>query len=268
MKKGRILGIIIINLLFFILNGLKDKAMHRLIVFPILLVFILAVPVQLFAARTIIEYTRAIEQSPGDRKYKFYLLRGLAYRENGDISAAIKDFRTSIQLKSNRGAYLKRGEMYFEKGNLNIAVNDFTEAIKINPSIEAYRLRGLTYLVMGNLEMAIEDGTEIIERAPNKSDSYNIRMEAYAQIGNFRLAREDARRALSLNRRNRIAQDLLVKYPEKIVLHGTRSKYKSIQVENYKIWASTKGFAFTKKDQNGQAEQETRSQPAPSKQRR
>jgi len=242
--------------------------MHRIIILSILVIFMAASPARLFAARSITEYTRAIEQSPEERKYKFYLLRGMAYKENGDMSSAIKDFSTSIQLKPNMEAFKKRGELYFERGTLNMAVNDFSEAIKINPTLQAYKLRGLTYLVQGSLELAIQDGTEIIKLAPNVSDSYNIRMEAYAQIGEPKLAREDARRALALDRKNRVAQDVLVKNPEKITLQGSRGKYKSIQVENYKIWANTKGFAFTKKDQNGQAEQETRSQPAPPQQRR
>lgn len=239
--------------------------MQRIIILAVLACFVVSVPVQLFAARSIIEYTRAIEQSPEERKYKFYLLRGVAYRENGDISLAIKDFSTSLQLKPNREAYLKRGEMYFERGTINMAINDFSEAIKINPSLKAYKLRGLTYLVQGSLELAIEDGTEIINLAPNVSDSYNIRMEAYAQIGKAGLAREDARRALALDRKNKVAQEVLVKNPEKIILQGSRSRYKSIQVENYKIWANSKGFAFTKKGENGQDEQDEQdeqSQPA------
>ena len=236
--------------------------MQRIIILAVLAFFMVASPVQLFAARSIIEYTRAIEQSPEERKYKFYLLRGVAYRENGDISLAIKDFSTSLQLKPNREAYLKRGEMYFERGTINMAINDFSEAIKINPSLKAYKLRGLTYLVQGSLELAIEDGTEIINLAPNVSDSYNIRMEAYAQIGKAKLAREDARRALTLDRKNKVAQEVLVKNPEKIILQGSRSRYKSIQVENYKIWANSKGFAFTRKGENGQDEQDEQSQPA------
>ena len=236
--------------------------MQRIIILTVLALFMVSTPMQVFAARSIIEYTRAIEQSPEERKYKFYLLRGLAYKENGDISLAIKDFSTSIKLKPNREAYLRRGEIYFEKGTINMAINDFSEAININPSLEAYKLRGLTYLVQGSLELAIEDGTEVINLAPNVSDSYNIRMEAYAQIGEAKLAREDARRALVLDRKNKIAQEVLVKNPEKITLQGTRSRYKSIQVENYKIWANSKGFAFTKKDENGQDEQDEQSQPA------
>jgi len=236
--------------------------MHRIIILSILVSIMAATPAQLFAARSIAEYTKAIEQSPEERKYKFYLLRGMANKENGNMSSAIKDFSTSIQLKPNTEAYLKRGELYFEKGTLNMAVNDFSEAIKINPTLQAHKLRGLTYLVQGSLELAIEDGAEIIRLAPNISDSYNIRMEAYAQIGKPKLAREDARRALALDRKNRVAQDVLVKNPEKIILQGSKSRYKSIQVENYKIWASSKGFAFTKKNENGQAEKETKSKPA------
>ena len=242
--------------------------MNRLFILPILIISLIAVPVQLFAARAISEYTKAIDQSPADRKYKFYLLRGVAYKEKGDISAAIKDFSTSIQLKPNKEAFLRRGEMYFQRGALNMATNDFTEAIKINPTQDVYKLRGLTYLVQGNLELAIEDGTMIIKLAPNDSESYNIRMEAYAQIGEFKLAREDARRALALDRKNKIAQEVLVNNPEKIILQGSRGRYKSIQVEEYNIWANTKGFAFTRKNQDQQVEQLPQSQPEAPKQRR
>jgi len=242
--------------------------MQRILFFSLLALFVIGAPVQPYAARSITEYTMAIEKSPEDRKYKFYHLRGMAYIEIGDIGSAINDFSTSIKLKPNMAAYIKRGEMYFERGTLNMAVNDFSEAIKINPTLEAYKMRGLTYLVQGSLELAIEDGTEIINMAPNVSESYNIRMEAYAQIGEAKLAREDARRALALDRKNKVAQEVLVKNPEKITLQGSRGKYKSIQVENYKIWASTQGFAFTKKAIDGQAEEQTKGQPAPAQQKR
>ena len=198
--------------------------MKRFIILPFLMISIL-LSVSLHASG-VAEYTRAIEQSPEDMKYKFYLLRGMAYREQRNIDAAIKDFSTSIQLRPSHDAFLRRGEMYFEKGSYTIAENDFSQAIDINPSIEAYRLRGLTYLVLGNLDMAVEDGTEIIKLAPNTSDSYNIRMEAYAQVGEVKLAREDARRALDLDRGNSIAMDLLVKYPEKIDMTSGTVRYR------------------------------------------
>jgi len=220
--------------------------MRQLIVFSVVVAsFLLS---SLAYGAGVAEYTKAINQSPEDMKYKFYQLRGMAYRNQGDLEAAIRDFGTSIQMRPSIDAYLKRGEVYFEKGAYNIAVHDFTKAIEINPSLEAYKLRGLTYLVLGNLDMAIVDGTEIINIAPNVSESYNIRMEAYGQIGEPKLAREDARRALTLNRKNRVAADILVQYPEKIELTSGSSRYRpKDDIEKYRVWASSSGFAFTKK---------------------
>jgi tetratricopeptide (TPR) repeat protein len=220
--------------------------MNRLLIIPIILTSILLS--SLVYAAGVAEYTRAIEQSPEDMKYKFYLLRGMAYRDQRDIDAAIKDFSTSLQMRPSHDAYLRRGEMYFEKGSYAIAEQDFTEAIEINPSIEAFRLRGFTYLVLGNLDLAISDGTAIIKLAPNTSDSYNIRMEAYAQVGEVKLARDDARRALDLDRGNSIAMDLLVKYPEKIDMTSGTARYRPKgDISKYRVWASNHGFAFSRK---------------------
>jgi tetratricopeptide (TPR) repeat protein len=220
--------------------------MNRLIIFSIVVISLL-LPVIVYGAG-IAEYTKAIDESPVDMKYKFHFLRGLVYRGQGDIDLAIKDFSTSIQMRPSYDAYMRRGEMYFEKGAYNIAEDNFAEAIEMNPSIEAYKLRGLTYLVLGKLDMAIVDGTEIINKAPNTSESYNIRMEAYAQIGEPKLAREDARRALSLNRNNKVASDLLVRYPEKIELSGGGSRFRPKgEIEKYRVWANNKGFAFSRR---------------------
>lgn len=220
--------------------------MRRLIIYPFVLTSLL-VSSSAFS-QGVAEYTKAIEQSPADMKYKFYFLRGLAYRAQRDVDAAIRDFSTSIKMRPTQDAYLRRGEMYFEKGAYKIAESDFSEAIEINPSVEAYKLRGLTNLVLGKLDMAIVDGTEIINKAPNTSESYNIRMEAYAQIGETQLAREDARRALSLDRRNKVAAELLVNNPEKIEITSGSSRYRPKgDINKYRVWANNKGFAFTLK---------------------
>jgi tetratricopeptide (TPR) repeat protein len=217
----------------------------------LILLFTLALPIlvaPLASGANVDEYTKAIAQSPEDMKFKFYILRGKAHWERGDIDAAIKDFGTSIQMHPSYDAYLFRGQMYFEKGAYNIAEQDFSKAIDMNRSFEAYRLRGITYLVLGKLDMAIVDGTEMIKLAPNTSEAYNIRMEAYGQIGEPQLAREDARRALSLDRRNSVAAEILVRYPEKIELTGGASRYRPKgDIDKYRVWASSKGFAFTRK---------------------
>ena len=200
------------------------------------------------------EYTKAISQSPEDMKFKFYILRGKAYGDQCDFDAAIKDFGISIQMHPSYDGYLNRGRMYFQKGAYNIAEQDFSKAIEMNPLFEAYRLRGITYLILGKLDMAVADGTEIIKLAPNTSEAYNIRMEAYGQIGEPQLAREDARRALSLDRRNSVAAEILVRYPEKIELTGGASRYRPKgDISKYRVWANSKGYAFTKKSGDEQS---------------
>ena len=224
--------------------------MNRLIIFVVAIASLLLAMVVYGA--TVAEYTKAIDESPEDMKYKFYYLRGLVYRGQGEIDAAIKDFSTSIQRRPSYDAFMRRGEMYFEKGAYNIAEDNFTAAIDLNPSIEAYKLRGVTYLVLGKLDMAVVDCTQIIKMAPNTSESYNIRMEAYAQIGEPKLAREDARRALSLDRSNRVASELLVRYPEKIEMTGAASRFRpKNDINKYRVWANNKGFAFSRKPEEG-----------------
>jgi tetratricopeptide (TPR) repeat protein len=217
-----------------------------IIVFSLLLPFLFSSPA---VGINVADYTKAIEQSPADMKYKFYLLRGLAYRSEGNIDAAIKDFSISIKMRPTQDGYLRRGEMYFEKEVYTLAEEDFTSALDMNQSLEAYKLRGVTSLVLGNLDQAVADGTRIITMKPNTSESYNIRMEAYAQMGELEPARKDARRALELDRNNRVAAELLVTYPEKIELAGgAASRYRpKTDVNRYRVWANNKGFAFTLK---------------------
>ena len=107
--------------------------MNRLTIFPIVILSLLLTT--LAYGSNIAEYTRAIDESPDEMKYKFYYLRGLVYRGQGDIDPAIKDFSTSIKMRPTYDAYMRRGEMYFEKGAYNIAEDNFTEAIEMNPSI-------------------------------------------------------------------------------------------------------------------------------------
>ncbi|MBW2466481.1 MAG: tetratricopeptide repeat protein [Deltaproteobacteria bacterium] len=230
--------------------------MKQLVAFYIVVLSLLISSLSL--AVSVAEYTKAIEQSPEDLKYKFYLLRGLVYRGQGNIDAAMKDFSISIKMRPTHDAYLRRGEMYFETGAYNIAEQDFTKAINMNPSLEAYKLRGVTYLVMGKLDKAVVDGSEIIKEAPQKSNSYNIRMEAYAQMGELELARKDARKALSLDRNNKVASDLLVRYPEKIELQGAIQRYRPREnINKYRVWANNRGFAFTIKPDAEEVDKES-----------
>ena len=170
------------------------------------------------AATSISEYTKAIEDSPEDMKYKFYLLRGKVFKDSGDINSALKDFSTSIMLKPSIEAYQYRGEIYLEKGRNSSAIKDFTSAIEIRPSIYLYKLRGRAYLNSGNYVMALSDSALIIESDPNVSESYNLMIEVCDKLEDVELGREKAHKALSIDKTNKIANKFISKYPPKIKL--------------------------------------------------
>ncbi len=180
----------------------------------------LTLPTFLSARPSIHEYTQAIEGSPEDMKYKFYLLRGKAYKDSGEMNFALKDLNTSIMLDPSRTAYKYRGEIYFEQERYTDAINDFTAALEINPSSELYKLRGESYLKSVNYVVALADGFNIIEMAPYDSESYYISMEALENLGDIEFARELAFKVISFDRGNKKAYEIITKYPLKFVFIG------------------------------------------------
>jgi len=180
----------------------------------------IALPAFLYAETSINEYSQAIEDSPEDMKYKFYLFRGKAYKDSGEMDFALEDLNTSIMLYPSRIAYKYRGEIYLEEERYTDAINDFTAALEINPSIELYKLRGESYLKSANYVVALADGFNIIEMAPYDSESYYISMEALENLGDIKLARQLAFKVISFDRGNKKANQLVVKYPLKFIFMG------------------------------------------------
>lgn len=197
--------------------------------------------ISLFAKELLIaDYTKAIEESSDNIKYKFLFYRGKAYLKQGDSNSAIADFSMSILSNPTREAYVERGKIYFEKGRHSSAINNFTAAIAIKASKELYKLRGKSYLAEGMYEDAIKDGTKIIELSPDDSNSYNLRMEAYARAGNKEFAKKDINKALQLDYRNKFAYQIQLDYSltKTIKLKGiagsptTRASKNKVKSEN------------------------------------
>jgi len=184
---------------------------------PLFVTAVLILPTYLSAEPAIHEYTQAIENSPEDMKYKFYLLRGNAYKYSGEMTLALKDLNTSIMLYPGRTAYKCRGEIYFKVKRYKDAIDDFSAALEINPSSELYKLRGGSYLKTANYVMALADGFNVIEMTPYDSESYYISMEALENLGDIELARELAFRVISFDRGNKKAYKIITKYPLKFV---------------------------------------------------
>ena len=192
-------------------------------------------PSFLSAGPSIHEFTQAIEDSPEDMKYKFYVLRGKAYKDSGEFDYALKDFNTSIKLDPSRVAYIYRGEIYLAQERYLAAVNDFTAALEINPDIELYKLRGESYLKSANHVLALADGLMIMDMAPKDFRSYYISIEALENLGDIGLARELAFKVSSLDRGNKKANEIITKYPLQFLFISEPPYVLYISRDNYVV---------------------------------
>jgi tetratricopeptide (TPR) repeat protein len=153
-------------------------------------------------------------------KYKFYLLRGRAYKDSGEMNFALNDFDTAIMLHPSMIAYKYRGEVYYEMERYNDAIEDFTKALEINPTIELLKKRGESYLQTANYVLALADGLNIIDMEPHTAESYYISLEALEKLGDIKLARKMAFQVTLIDKYNKKANEIITKYPMKFLFIG------------------------------------------------
>lgn len=105
-----------------------------------------------------------------------WFMRGINFKENGDTSRAVNDFRSAIEADPKYyNAYMQLG-IIFQAKNDPLAEGYFNNAIQINPkSEEALYGRGLWYQDHNQLDNAIKDYTAItLINTKNKNAHFNL----------------------------------------------------------------------------------------------
>jgi tetratricopeptide (TPR) repeat protein len=140
-----------------------------------------------------------------------YTSRGDAYCDKDYYDRAIIDYTHAIRLDPNFAtAYNKRGRTYrYIRDQEDKAIADFTQAIWLDPNASrAYSRRGdIYYYIKKDYDKAIADYSQAIRLDPNASWAYSGRGCAYADKGDYALARADFEKALSLFPGNADARD-------------------------------------------------------------
>lgn len=133
-----------------------------------------------------------------------YYNRGLALDAAGDTRAALSDLGKAIALQpQNEKIYNSRGLILKRLGLLDGALSDFTDAIRLNPaSGTAYLNRGLTNGEMNRLDQAVDDLSAAIAINPGSSSAYTGRGLAYKRKGELARAMRDLDAAVRLNDSN------------------------------------------------------------------
>jgi len=134
------------------------------------------------------------------RHAKAYYLRGFLkqsiYKE---YLEAIKDFNMAIDMgKIDFDVYANRGSCKVQIGDLSGAIKDFSTSIELQPSLFAYSERGACKLKLNDYHGAVMDYTNAISFKPNDVSSYLQRADAKFNLSDFQGAILDYKKSIEL----------------------------------------------------------------------
>ena len=127
--------------------------------------------------------------------------RGIAYRRNGDVERAIRDYETAIRLNpAAADAFNNRGNAFRAKEKFDLAIRDYDEAIRLNPHYaHAFNNRGIVFLDIGEPDRAILDFDRAIAEDDSYANAFRNRGIASTHLGLFDRALDDFDAAFALN---------------------------------------------------------------------
>ncbi|HEX6387691.1 MAG TPA: tetratricopeptide repeat protein, partial [Anaerolineae bacterium] len=96
----------------------------------------------------------------------FDLARSAELRQ--EFTEVTRLYSAALHIHSHFGVYNNRGIAYRAQGELAAAIEDYTQAITLNPDdATAYNNRGIAYRQLGQLDRALADFNRALELAPD-----------------------------------------------------------------------------------------------------
>jgi tetratricopeptide (TPR) repeat protein len=115
--------------------------------------------------------------APPTRDYsEAFVLRGIAYHQNGDDDSAIEIYKAAIKIDPKNGrAYSSLGALYLDKGDYDTAIENCDKAILLDRSDAiAYYLRGTAYEKKGDKDRAKASYYEAVRVLINPQFNFSI----------------------------------------------------------------------------------------------
>lgn len=133
--------------------------------------------------------------------YEGYFLRGVAKYNLDDLSGALADFSTAIEIKENfTAAFQYRAITHSRMGQYTAALEDFDRALKIRPSMAGlYYSRGITYFLNLQFAKSIVDFDQFLRIEPLSPDGYINRGTSYLHMKDTVSAIKDYNHAIRVN---------------------------------------------------------------------
>ncbi|MDB5440079.1 MAG: hypothetical protein JWM33_2506, partial [Caulobacteraceae bacterium] len=143
--------------------------------------------------------------TPGQKETAYYN-RAAAYKADGDLTRAIADYGSALNLNPGDAEVLNnRGTAYSAQGDYPRAIADFDAALKIDPSdVMALSNRGLSYRLSGDVLHAAADFDAALRLKPDDAEIKG-RRDALAAEGGAENPLERLDRTIAANPKNAAA---------------------------------------------------------------
>ena len=143
-----------------------------------------------YLRRMVERLTERIRSDPGDTESLF--LRGLVYRDLGEMEQALADFGAAVELEPNYGlARYARGITNLNLGEFDRALQDFDAVIGLDPdNAAALRGRGVALGNLGRNGEAMRDLDRALDLDPDNVETLTARGLTHTSLERHELAIE------------------------------------------------------------------------------
>ena len=194
---------------------------------------------------------KLIEINPNDANA--YVIRGLAYAENGRYDQATHDFNKAIEMNPNLAeAYSGRGYVYTKQGNYDQAILEYNKAVQIDSKDPmTYWGRGYAYYKKDNLDQAISDYSKALEISSKCLLAYYNRGLAYYRTGQHDKALSDYTLAVNLKAEKESYDDFIKDVPSKSPSDTNDIREQILQLFKEKLGLIEKAKVMERKNNGG-----------------
>lgn len=148
------------------------------------------------------EEEKGNEGADGERSTNYYVQRGLQYRRQGELQAAIDMYSRALEIDPGHfKALFNRAFCYDKCGRLALAIRDYEAAAEVDPSNPyTYYNVGISCDRLGDLARAVAAFTAAIEKGQGRHpDFYHNRGFSLRKMGSYPAAVDDYTSAIALN---------------------------------------------------------------------
>jgi len=136
------------------------------------------------------DFTKVIQLLPGSAEA--YVDRAAAHLGANDYAAVVADCGDALSRDPKLAyAYTLRGIAFREMGNLPKALENFDRAVQLSPGLDNYFQRATAYQALGEHTKAIADLDEVISLFPTSPMGYLARAKSREAIGDAAGAHKD-----------------------------------------------------------------------------